>query len=453
MHVSRSLCRLLAGTLGLSLSFAPMSAIALSPLEQLQIPAAASVSLLSLESDPSASYRFAARRLADLGLTAEEINLVWGRLGPSLVSQLNEGTLSTRHLEYLALPYCQIDCMDRYLAYGQSHPDLSVQDVATQVNIGLDRDFYTQPAEIASPGDPLVLVNKYRALSPDYAPDLVRLGSAYGSGALTAEAAEAFRHMADAARNEGISLRSVSAYRSYATQSSIYSRYVSQNGRSLADTFSARPGYSEHQTGLALDINTASTSAHFENTREYAWLIDNCAQYGFLLRYPAEKEAVTGYRFEPWHYRYVGPEIARICMDQGLTFEEYIARLPVPGAYQVPSLYYLGSPVVLGASPLVLDDIPYLPAAQLAQALGWTLSDLDSSVILSSGPHRLTLLQGRWLIRDGVSTHLAFPALYLEKALYLSLPDLCRALDLEYTVSDRGLELSLREQPDLTVSI
>ena len=93
-------------------------------------------------------------------------------------------------------------------------------------------------------------------------------------------------------------------------------------------SYSARAGHSEHQTGLALDINTASTQAHFENTRAYAWLQTHCAQYGFLLRYPKGKEAVTGYRFEPWHYRYVGAEIAGACMSQGITYEEYLAALP-----------------------------------------------------------------------------------------------------------------------------
>ena len=99
---------------------------------------------------------------------------------------------------------------------------------------------------------------------------------------------------------------------------------MSQDGQSLADTYSARPGSSEHQTGLALDINTASVQAHFENTPTYAWLVEHCAEYGFILRYPEGKERITGYRFEPWHYRYVGREHAEEIMRRGLTLEEYL---------------------------------------------------------------------------------------------------------------------------------
>ena len=86
----------------------------------------------------------------------------------------------------------------------------------------------------------------------------------------------------------------------------------------------------EHQTGLALDINTASLSDHFEETEEYAWLVENSWRYGFILRFPEGKEEITGYQFEPWHYRYVGPAAARVCYENGWTLEEYHARQPAP---------------------------------------------------------------------------------------------------------------------------
>lgn len=149
--------------------------------------------------------------------------------------------------------------------------------------------------------------------------------------------------MADAAKADGVSLRSVSAYRSYQTQQGLYNHYVSIDGKANAERYSARPGYSEHQTGLALDINTASISAHFENTAEYAWLQANCAKFGFMLRYPQEKESITGYRYEPWHYRYVGQAIAQTCMDQGLTYEEYLAAQTQPGENQAPALFWAGT--------------------------------------------------------------------------------------------------------------
>ena len=166
----------------------------------------------------------------------------------------------------------------------------------------------------------------------DYVPELESVGAGYGSGSLRPQAAAAFRAMADAARADGISLRSVSAYRSYARQESTYNRWLSQDSQASVDTYSARPGASEHQTGLALDINVASLKAHFEDTPAYAWLAEHCAEYGFILRYPQGKEHITGYQFEPWHYRYVGVEVAQVCMDRGLTLEEYFALRPAQEA-------------------------------------------------------------------------------------------------------------------------
>lgn len=131
--------------------------------------------------------------------------------------------------------------------------------------------------------------------------------------------------MVDAAKAEGISLRSVSPYRSYSTQQSTYNGWVAKSGKAKADTYSARPGYSEHQTGLAVDINCASQKANFQNTKEYAWLIKNCYKYGFILRYPKGKEYITGYVYEPWHYRYIGVEHATKVHNLGITYEEYYA--------------------------------------------------------------------------------------------------------------------------------
>ena len=216
----------------------------------------------------------------------------------------------------------------RYRAWAEANPQLTTEQVVLAVNIGLDKEFYEDTDLVSQPDSLTVLVNKYHALPQDYVPKLEALGYPYGTGSLRPEAAAAFRAMADAARKDGISLQSVSAYRSYQRQESIYARYLSQDTQASVDSYSARPGYSEHQTALALDINTASLSAHFENTPAYAWLVEHCAEYGFILRYPQGKEDITGYRFEPWHYRYVGTEAAQACMSQGLTFEEYLALQP-----------------------------------------------------------------------------------------------------------------------------
>lgn len=229
---------------------------------------------------------------------------------------------------FLQLSNGREELLERYETWARENPELYPADIVIQVNMGLDRPFYTQVQTAAEPDSLTVLVNKYNILPDDYVPALEALGADYGGGSLRPEAAQAFRAMADAAKEEGVSLRSVSAYRSYQTQQSTYGGYLRGASQAYVDTFSARAGHSEHQTGLAVDINVATRRAGFENTPAFAWLKEHCAEYGFILRYGEGKEEITGYHFEPWHYRYVGVEVARACTDQGLAYEEYMGLLP-----------------------------------------------------------------------------------------------------------------------------
>lgn len=144
--------------------------------------------------------------------------------------------------------------------------------------------------------DGIVIANKTYSLPENY-----------GSG-LTAETQDAFDTMKAAAASDSISLSIASGFRSYDTQSELYASYVSRYGKEEADTFSARPGYSEHQIGEAMDLNLVSQS--FADTEAYRWLQLHAAEYGFILRYPSDAQAVTGYIGEPWHYRYVGKDLA-----------------------------------------------------------------------------------------------------------------------------------------------
>lgn len=156
----------------------------------------------------------------------------------------------------------------------------------------------------------ILIANKSYALPSDYAPGV------------NAEAKSAFNKMAADAAGEGIDLWIKSGYRSYSRQKEIYNNYAAQDGKAAADRYSARPGHSEHQTGLAFDVNSLSQS--FENTAEGKWLAQNCWKYGFIIRYPKGKESVTGYMYEPWHIRYLGEATAKAVYDSGLTLEEYL---------------------------------------------------------------------------------------------------------------------------------
>lgn len=148
------------------------------------------------------------------------------------------------------------------------------------------------------------------------------LPSDYGNG-LTSATQSAFDKMNADAKSLGLSLWIASGYRSYWTQNTLYNNYVASDGKEEADTYSARPGYSEHQTGLAFDLNSVEDS--FANTDEGKWVKDNCYRYGLIIRYPKGKESITGYIYEPWHLRYVGVEFATKLYNDGdwITLEEY----------------------------------------------------------------------------------------------------------------------------------
>ena len=227
-----------------------------------------------------------------------------------------------RQLEkFQQLPFYDADNASRYFVYALAHPELSTTSAALRVNIGLDTPFYSSPDVIADPNSLLVLCNKYHQLAANYVPpDLV----AVPNGQLRSVAATAYNKMAADMKAAGVPITISSPYRSFATQTWLYNGYVAQDGQAKADTYSARPGFSEHQTGLAFDI---SHSGDFSATKQFAWLVDNAYKYGFILRYPKGCDAITGYEFEPWHWRYVGVDVATFMRDNKIaTFDEYCAE-------------------------------------------------------------------------------------------------------------------------------
>ncbi|WP_181032504.1 MULTISPECIES: D-alanyl-D-alanine carboxypeptidase family protein [unclassified Arthrobacter] len=194
-----------------------------------------------------------------------------------------------------------------------------------------------QPAAAAvldfdSPDSTLVVVNKKRPVPADHAPqDLADAGGV----PLRAEAAGAYRQMAAEAGAAGVPMSAVSGFRTGAEQDQLYVSYTENFGPEAADAISARPGYSEHQTGLAIDIanpdGTCALESCFAETLAGSWAAANAQHYGFIIRYPAGAEHITGYAHEPWHLRYVGTEHARTMHDAGTTLEEYLGLPAAPG--------------------------------------------------------------------------------------------------------------------------
>lgn len=166
----------------------------------------------------------------------------------------------------------------------------------------------------------ILIANKTYPLPSSYVPNVVPVGNYQY---LDPNAAAAFTKMQKAAAAEGINLFVCSGYRSYSYQQYLYNNYVAMDGKAAADRYSARPGHSEHQTGLAADINMASS--YFDNTVEAKWLAKHCTDYGFIIRYKAGKESSTGYMAESWHIRYLGDiNLCKSIEASGLSLEEYL---------------------------------------------------------------------------------------------------------------------------------
>lgn len=203
-------------------------------------------------------------------------------------------------------------------------------DIVAIVNVGSNNDWYTNTKKTDLSKENLILTNKFYSLDSSYNSDnMVKVSSTYSYGTnqmLTEDTFNAFLSMWNAAKKENLTLIINSSYRSYDDQEKIYDEYKSTKGEEEADRIAARPGYSEHQTGMAIDIQTyGSRAATFEEFDEFKWLQQNAYKYGFILRYPKDKEYLTGYEYESWHYRYVGVEAATYIHENNITFDEYYA--------------------------------------------------------------------------------------------------------------------------------
>jgi len=174
----------------------------------------------------------------------------------------------------------------------------------------------------------LFLINRQHMITESYIPDVRKVIVSGMSQAMREDAAAALEEMFAAAKAEGIYLSSVSGYRSYSKQKTIHARKVKTSGQEVADLYSALPGASEHQLGMAMDLaqrNSSQLNSGFGNTKAGQWVDANCYKYGFIVRYLEGEEAITGYAFEPWHVRYVGKDYAKAIFESGQPLETYLS--------------------------------------------------------------------------------------------------------------------------------
>ena len=225
--------------------------------------------------------------------------------------------------------YFKMDNLDRYINYKSKNPNKEIKQIIKDVNMDLDKEPYEDMKKATNLNSINILVNKHNYLTEDYVPEnLENINSSYALSnmKMVSEAKNAFENLSKDAAKQNLKVIAMSTYRSYEYQVDLYNRYVKTDGKEAADTYSGRPGNSEHQTGLAVDVyNVKETYTNFEKTKEYTWMQDNAYKYGFILRFPKDKENETGYEFESWHYRYVGLKAAKYIKEHNISFEEYCA--------------------------------------------------------------------------------------------------------------------------------
>ena len=271
-------------------------------------------------------------KLTEVGYTLDEAKLIINKLNDKNEKYFVENSKNKFVIDIIKEKYFIEKNLYEYIEYKGKNKKTTYSDVVAIVNVHANKEWYdnkTVKATDMSKGN-LILVNKFNYLDDHYEPeDLVNvnINYAYDNNRVTKETNDAYVDMASSAKDEGIILLVNSSYRAFDRQESVYKEFYYSKGIDYADKYAARAGYSEHQTGLSLDIftNGISTTDNFEESDAFKWLSKNAHKYGFILRYPKGKEYLTGYSYESWHYRYLGKEMATKVYESGLTYDEYYA--------------------------------------------------------------------------------------------------------------------------------
>ena len=252
-------------------------------------------------------------------------------------SELNEYFLTIAAMaEVEEYPHFLAENSQRYEDFQTRNPDMSFGTVIALVNVNTDKEHYSDILPVPDPYSVTLLVNKHFSLPSEWAPeDFVDIG---GGHLMREESAEHFLRMREAISKENLNLTIIITYRSYTSQRNHFNNAVARHGRANAEGGNARPGHSEHQTGLAVDVlhrwleGDLMMNMRFENSAQFSWLVENAHEFGFIQRYPRGYRSHHGFMFEPWHWRYVGIPIATVMFREDIpTYEEFYGRYLVQG--------------------------------------------------------------------------------------------------------------------------
>ena len=227
--------------------------------------------------------------------------------------------------EYSTIAFFNPENAERYKEYAAINPDMKADEIVWRVNNNLDKEKYNFDVPVFDYNNSYIIVNKYFKLPEDYCPpDLVNADGCL----MRKDTADAYTRMRDAADSEGFSISVTSAYRSVNEQKMLYDKFLRDDPASVVDETCARPCYSEHHTGMAIDVQGSIPGPrNISNTPEAAWIKENCFKFGFIIRYLPEIVEITGYASEPWHLRYVGVDVSTDMRERNIkSFEEYSER-------------------------------------------------------------------------------------------------------------------------------
>lgn len=270
-------------------------------------------------------------KLIAKGYTLEEATKLINKLSKERLNKLIELEQKEEYiLPILEEKYYIEKNLDNYLTYQKENPEKSSYDIVAIINVHANLDWYEETQEADITKGNLLLVNKFYQLNESYTPDNItniKNWYCHGEQKGTKEAYDAFINMYNEALKSEIKIFINSSYRNYQSQEAIYNQLKTTYGSKRADSQAARPGHSEHETGLAFDVFTEKNSSteNFKDSNAYAWLQEHAHEFGFIERYPENKEYLTGYAFEAWHWRYVGKETATQIHEEQITFDEYYA--------------------------------------------------------------------------------------------------------------------------------
>lgn len=267
-------------------------------------------------------------KLIKKGYSDYEISMIVSHGDDQAVSDFTKRDKIRYLEEFYSISYAKLENYDRYLKYMDEARE-DEETTVLHVNLNLDIPDYEQAVEVVRFSTDM-FVNKHHYLSKDFKVEgLVTVDSKYtvGDDAVKAnrEAYNAFVAMLKDAEKQDMHFLINSCYRSYQDQEDTWNTYQKLYGDNYVLKYVAKPGFSEHQTGLGFDI-ASTTSNVFVNSKESKWLFDNAYKYGFIYRYPKGLESITGYNYESWHYRYVGKKIATYIEENNITFDEYYIR-------------------------------------------------------------------------------------------------------------------------------